>query len=432
MTLKFKFCIVIYWFFGLIFFISGTLLFFAQTYMRQQVIKLTRLENGTEGFENWLNPKAPLVVQFYFFNVTNLYEFEKGEKAILSQVGPYVYKETKSKQIEYTERNSIGYKVRKYFYFDDSNGLSENDLVYTPNLPLLTIGKLTQKTFPKWVEEGLRFLLRKEPLLLKLSVDQVLWGYNASLFDHINKELTKWHLPSINFPQFGIFSQGGGNGTFDDLTEVDRGLQDFNSLLMITKWRNKPKLPFWEGDACNMIRGTDGASFHPFVNSSQPLWIFSTDICRSISLAYNSESVVEDIQTLHYTIPASTFNSSTPSNQCFCLPDPQHCLKSGVSDISVCKMGAPIVVSSPHFLNADEEFINSFQGLHPSPSLHTTNLHIEPTTGIVLKAEKRLQINFMIKNYTIFKSTKYIKTPLVYPLVWLEEMGCIEKDITSN
>ena len=43
--------------------------------------------------------------------------------------------------------------------------------------------------------------------------------------------------------------------------------------------------------------------------------------------------------------------------------------------------GAPVIISLPHFLNADPEVQSSIEGLNPKPELHTTYINIEPYTG---------------------------------------------------
>ncbi len=39
-------------------------------------------------------------------------------------------------------------------------------------------------------------------------------------------------------------------------------------------------------NACNKIEGTDGQQFHPDLKEDEKLWIFSTDLCRSMFLTF--------------------------------------------------------------------------------------------------------------------------------------------------
>ena len=49
-------------------------------------------------------------------------------------------------------------------------------------------------------------------------------------------------------------------------------------------------------NTCNWPRGTDGQQFHPYIEKKERLWIFQTDICRSLYM---------DFQVRHTTIFAS-------------------------------------------------------------------------------------------------------------------------------
>ena len=37
---------------------------------------------------------------------------------------------------------------------------------------------------------------------------------------------------------------------------------------------------------CNWPRGTDGQQFHPYIEKEERLWIFQTDICRSLFMDF--------------------------------------------------------------------------------------------------------------------------------------------------
>ena len=48
--------------------------------------------------------------------------------------------------------------------------------------------------------------------------------------------------------------------------------------------------------------------------------------------------------------------------------------------------GVPIVMSTPHFLDADESLWKAIDGVQPDREKHITYLNIEPTTGKHLQA----------------------------------------------
>ena len=52
-----------------------------------------RYENGTDGYDNLVNPSSPTYTYFYFFNLTNAEEYEMtGATPIVEEIGPYVYR----------------------------------------------------------------------------------------------------------------------------------------------------------------------------------------------------------------------------------------------------------------------------------------------------------------------------------------------------
>ena len=53
-------------------------------------------------------------------------------------------------------------------------------------------------------------------------------------------------------------------------------------------------------------------------------------------------------------------------------------------------------MSSPHFLFADPKFLDDVDGLVPNDQLHNTYLSVDPITGVLMKANKRLQFNMQL------------------------------------
>ena len=55
------------------------------------------------------------------------------------------------------------------------------------------------------------------------------------------------------------------------------------------------------------------------------------------------------------------------------------------------------MASSPHLLGADAGKAGMVVGLKPDPVNHVTKLNIEPNTGLLLAAKKRIQYNVLIE-----------------------------------
>src|SRR5437868_3019569 len=95
---------------------------------------------------------------------------------------------------------------------------------------------------------------------------------------------------------------------------------------------------------------------------------------RSLYLRYEKDSSVRGIPVYKFSVPDKFYSapSKEPDNACFCTSEEgfksKLCSTRGILDISTCKKGAPIVLSSPHFYNGDEELFRNVRGLQPEKS----------------------------------------------------------------
>lgn len=141
-------------------------------------------------------------------------------------------------------------------------------------------------------------------------------------------------------------------------------------------------LKWWGGERCNMIKGGDGTVFPPFVKSSDRLWVFNSDACRSIPFDFVKERVFKGIPVLRFAIADEFFSSAErfPENECFCIHKTRRnrCTQNGVYDIGGCQAGAPVVLTKPHFLDSDPDLTQYVDGLSPNSELHDGYLDVEP------------------------------------------------------
>jgi hypothetical protein len=193
-------------------------------------------------------------------------------------------------------------------------------------------------------------------------------------------------------------------------------------------------LPYWKTPYANQINGTDGSWFPPLYNkdvSSQRLYLFSTDVCRSLYAKFAGHSSVLSIPTESFSIPSEVFLNSTlnPDNAGFGSFD------SGVLDVSSCRQGAPIFISLPHLLYASDRYKEKIDGIAPDSELHQTILEVEPHTGLVLNAQKRLQINVFIAPEQYIDDLKLVKE-VILPAIWINESTTIDQksadDLTNQ
>ncbi|XP_022236573.1 platelet glycoprotein 4-like, partial [Limulus polyphemus] len=101
-----------------------------------------------------------------------------------------------------------------------------------------------------------------------------------------------------------------------------------------------------------------GSQFPPHIDKEDILYVFSTDLCRSLYLEYEKEVNILGIKAYRFTTPAKLFATprTNPDNQCFCKDD-QKCLLAGAIDLTTCKKGAPVVASAPHFYQGSKVYI---------------------------------------------------------------------------
>lgn len=61
---------------------------------------------------------------------------------------------------------------------------------------------------------------------------------------------------------------------------VKRGLRDVQEVGQVIKFNGESEMNVWDGMPCNQIKGSDTTIYPPFMNGSDDIWSFSTEICR--------------------------------------------------------------------------------------------------------------------------------------------------------
>ncbi|VDM67227.1 unnamed protein product [Strongylus vulgaris] len=187
-----------------------------------------------------------------------------------------------------------------------------------------------------------------------------------------------------------------------------------------------------------MLEGTDGDYFKSFLDKTERVPLYVDDICRTTQFEFEKEVTVKGINGYRYVLPPDQFDYSINDNCGFCNPSTMSkhgaydrpvnstCLPSGLLDISGCQGVlailydlVPIIISKPHFYQASD-IVQSFVPRFKPTYDDETTLDIEPMTGTVLSAMKRLQINLLVNQFPSIASYSVIR-PGAYPLVWLNE-----------
>lgn len=396
-----------------------------QTMIHSRLKKEITLTEKSQVFESWKNPPPPVYMEYYFFNVTNPEVFMAGGKASVKQIGPYTYREYRPREnVTFLENGTKVYALNpKTFVFvpEKSVGDPEVDIVRTVNIPFVAImNELNSYSFFLRTLVSMYINSLGVEMFMTRTVHEVLWGFKDPL-------LTKVHSmkPEVD-EYFGLMWKK--NGTHEGEFVFHTGEQNYLDYGKIDTWNGLREMSWWSSNQSNMINGTDGAVFHPLINRSELLYIFAADLCRSIHLAYVEDVEVKGIQAYRFAPPNDVLMSpkNNPTNAGFCVPAGD-CLGTGVLKVSVCREGAPIVVSFPHFYQADPAYINAIDGLNPNKEEHETYLDLQPTTGVPIRACKRAQLNIILKRVQGFPKTKNI-TETIFPIMFVNETATIDDE----
>ncbi|KAK2872218.1 hypothetical protein Q8A67_022115 [Cirrhinus molitorella] len=387
--------------------------------IKEQVV----LENGTEAFSVWQDPPPPVYMQFYFFNLTNPAEVLDGDKPFVQQIGPYTYREYRPKEeVKFMDNGTrvAAVNPKTYVFEPKMSRGSEDDVVRTVNIPAVTAMEKYKDTF--LIARIISDLMKAKGISLfgTFRVGDLLWGYE----DPLLQELKRARI--VQDDHFGLFYKK--NGTDDGNYTFFTGKQKYQDFARIDEWNGQSTLNWWSTEGCNMINGTDGASFHPIIKKTEKLYIFSSDLCRSIYAQFESEVRVQGVPGFRFVPPSEVFANLTinPDNAGFCVPA-GNCLGSGLLNVSVCKEGAPIIMSSPHFYQADEKFVQDVFGMNPNKEEHETVIDVNPLTGMLLRGAKRVQVNVYLHQMPEFSQTGKIQT-LVFPVMYLNESVVIDEE----
>jgi len=430
--------------------------FYKDTVLKQLVMKYSDSSGGNEAYKNWNSPPAPVYMQFYMFNYTNVDEIiNEKAKPNVTQLGPYSYREVRENVILHQNENEITYLQNYSYVFDPATSCancSENDTIITPNLAVITFqAKLKdlnitpQSGFVKrWAIEALDKLLNDDKtykMFIPLPVHKLLWGYTSPFLDHLEGLIPKVIrnlIPNLPPPFIALQQNGTAGAVAVGNITILTGKEDINKVQITTKWRGKNSTGSWNGDKFtnfwqtpygNMINGTDGSHFQPYISKDDVIYIFNPQLCRSLYLNYQRDTSIMDIKLLRYTTRAKIFQNYTanPDNKAFC--GPKRCYPSGLLPVGQCQPGnPPVFMSSPHFYQGYPALWQSFNGLHPETDLHETYLSIEPTTGIVMDAHKRLQINVNIQKVPYISRTDvFPEQDNFYPVLFVHEYATIDK-----
>ncbi|XP_003782854.1 platelet glycoprotein 4-like [Otolemur garnettii] len=390
-------------------------------FMDDTIKKELVLEEGTAAFHSLFRTHVKIHRQFWIFDVQNPEEVTvNGGNIKVKQRGPYTYRVrylAKENITQDTENHTISFIQPNGAIFEPSLSVgSENDTFTVLNLAVAAAAHIYQNSFFPMVLNTLNNQ-SKSSMFQRRTLKDLLWGYMDPFLS-----LVPYPVPTT----VGVFYPY--NNTADGVYKIFSGKDDISKVAIIETYKGKKNLSYW-ASYCDMINGTDGTSFPPFLEKTRVLYIFSADICRSIYVVFEADVNLKGIPVYRFVLPAKAFASplQNPDNHCFCTEKiiSKNCTSYGVLDLSKCKEGKPVYISLPHFLHASPDVSEPIEGLNPNEEEHGTYLDVEPITGFTLRFAKRLQVNMLVKPEERIQALKHLKKKYIVPILWFNETGTI-------
>eukprot|EP00039_Didymoeca_costata_P033082 m.40628 g.40628 ORF g.40628 m.40628 type:complete len:615 (+) comp9688_c0_seq1:225-2069(+) len=420
-----------------------------------------RLDNpDLEYFKGWIDPSesnVTIYMQIVLWNITNPIEvMGSGALPKLELIGPWTYTEKILKHdILFSEdRDVVYYKYNRTFHYYDKPcpkganistmcSLPENLMFYTMNTPYIgVVNQLSELLRDKPVlAETLMGVLKlfskeqDEKSMMHKSMKDIVFGYDDKILTLIN-QLAETALKlgvklDLTIPSGGynLLNNNSLPEMFNS-TAVYTGRKNMSNLNKFISWAGQNKsLNVWNGctaeDAggskdladhynklANMINGTDGTLVHPHVHSDESLYMFSDDlqvasrfVSRTANGTYPEWVDYKGVKLMRYRLDGNILKSKKeiPMNCAYQNNGP-----TGVMNMSLA-YGSSVYTSKPYFMDGSASyFANVTNFLPPGVTPETratprddydTFVDVEPNSGIVYGAHKRLQVNVRLEQH---------------------------------
>jgi len=378
----------------------------------------------------------PLTTKFYLFHVLNPDQVSQGEKPKLQERGPYTFLERHFKtDIVWNQNGTITYKqIRTWEYAPELSNGSLEDPITVLNPIGAGLGPMIKGNVTPNLRWMVNMLLKgiKEKLFITKTVNEILFsGFHDPIFDKLEElikfipQIKKMIPPGSVTDKFAFFYNRNGTDYVDGVWNMFTGVDNEGARMgQVYSWNYSTQAAYPQ--ACGHIRGSAGEFFPPTENKTY-VSIFSNDLCRTIDFSYSKEMSVNGINSYEYVLDKSLFanSSQNPSNKCF---EDGHQLPSGVFNSSICRFGAPVFISQPHFFQADASYLFEVEeGLHPLEETHGSFLRLEPVAGVPTDVGIRIQVNIYLSPVEKISMLENVRE-MMFPIMWQES----EAGVPSN
>ncbi|XP_058794834.1 sensory neuron membrane protein 1-like [Phymastichus coffea] len=414
--------------------------FLHQFLVQHHVSKTIALKQGSFMRKFWKKLPFPYEFHAYLFNISNPNEILLGEKPVLKEIGPFVYDvwQEKINVEDHKEDDTLSYTLKKTFYFNaaKSNGLSDEDeftLVHYMYLGMANGVLRSQPTVLPLVSKSIDSLYNKpKSLFVTVMARKYLFdGYEIDcvgieeffakvVCNNIKEHWFDYRIKEIKQDFYTTSAWGTFNHTvaWTGRTRINRGIRKIAEIGKIIEYNNSTNFAKWNDEKCDEFLGTDGTMFHPFIGRQEHLYKVDNVLSRSFDYQYDSDVEHNKLRLFRYTATVGADLDTNPADKCYCLT-PDRCLKDGVFELWKC-MNWALVASNPHFYLADPYYNDTVVGLDPNKDKHISTIDVHPLTGIVIRANFRVQFNAPLTRQPKYRLLKNVSEALL-PIGWTEE-----------
>lgn len=240
---------------------GGILMPVGDLLIQKTIKKQVVLEEGTIAFKNWVKTGTEVYRQFWIFDVQNPQEVMMNSSNIqVKQRGPYTYRVrflAKENVTQDAEDNTVSFLQPNGAIFEPSLSVgTEADNFTVLNLAVAAASHIYQNQFVQMILNSL-INKSKSSMFQVRTLRELLWGYRDPFLSLVPYPVTT---------TVGLFYPY--NNTADGVYKVFNGKDNISKVAIIDTYKGKRNLSYWESH-CDMINGTDAASFPPFVEKSQ-------------------------------------------------------------------------------------------------------------------------------------------------------------------
>lgn len=385
-------------------------------------------ENNTDIWDMFKSLPVPLKFRVWVFEADfSTFDYKNINTITYKKRGPYVYNEQRNKS--YIEFGPGGYNVsylqNKYYTFNKEESCKDcnmDDKIMTFN-PVMAM------------EQDNLNLMRKAT---KPDPDTFRYYDNVEYnFDTIHDLLITGNsnlgISILAASDYNTFIVDTGKS---DIKQLEQTLS-YSDRSVITVWNNNDD---GSTSRCNKLTGTDGTQFSPGLTGDETIWAFEPLLCFAL---YGKHGIlpdrdIKDIATYRYVLLKENFLESV-ENSCFCLEDDVKKCAAGLLNLKKCGSanGFEFLASPAYYYESPQHL--KWSGLDRLISIDdvteenfATTIDIEPITGIVLNAEKKLMLNIkvrknaipVLKDLAINEFYDYQIAPFLY----IEETGEIDDE----